>query len=70
MQVMERGTATIAGDGKFHVVTVPHGTAVLRGPGLEKRLPTGQSLLLPAAMESCQLAFEEPGTILAAHLPG
>jgi mannose-6-phosphate isomerase len=69
LQVMERETATIGGDGKFHVITVPRGSATLRWQESEKQISTGQSLLLPAAMPSCQISMEETGTVLAAHLP-
>jgi mannose-6-phosphate isomerase len=69
LRVMEQGTASIAGDGKFHVITVPRGEASLRWQSSEQPLSAGQSLLLPAAMDSCQIAVDPPGTVLTAHLP-
>ena len=69
MQVMEHGTATIAGDGKFHIVTVPRGTARLRWDDSETQIPTGQTILIPAAMKRCELSIAEPGTLVEAHLP-
>lgn len=69
MQVMDRGSATIAGDGKFHIITVPHGNAQLRWDGGETPIHTGQSLLIPAAMQQSEITICNSGTVLEAHLP-
>jgi mannose-6-phosphate isomerase len=45
--------ASLAGDGRFHFVTVPNGRAMIRGEGFQEQMNTGESLLLPAALETC-----------------
>ncbi len=69
LQVMERGSAKIAGDGKFHVITVPQGNAQLRWEHGEIPMQTGQSLLIPAAMNRAEITICDSGTVLEAHLP-
>jgi mannose-6-phosphate isomerase len=69
MQLMERGTAKIAGDNKFHIITVPRGQATLKWSESEMELSTGQSVLLPSAIEQCELSIDGAGTAMVAHLP-
>jgi len=69
INVMERGRSKIGGDDMFHVVTVPRGSATLRWGNSVRQLLTGQSVLLPAAIEPCEILISESGTVLSAHLP-
>ena len=69
MQLLERGSASLAGDGKFHIVTVPRGQALLRWSDGQVTLPTGQSVLLPASMEQCELSEVDDATVMITHLP-
>lgn len=54
---------SVGGDQRLHLLTVPAGTATLSWEGQQETATTGQSLLIPAAMEelTAQLA---PGTVL------
>ncbi len=70
MDVMEGGTAAIGGDGKFHIVTVPRGQAILRFGDQSMMLGAGDSVLLPATIGECTLAIQTPGTaVIGSHLP-
>ncbi len=69
ISVINRGSATIGGDNKFHVLTVPHGNASLHCGQSLTPLAAGQSVLLPAAIEPCRLSIANSGTVLSAHLP-
>ncbi len=56
--------ATTSGDGCLHILTVPSGRVRIESAsGHSETLVTGQSLLLPAAMEACSLKLD-PGSIL------
>jgi mannose-6-phosphate isomerase len=69
LQLMERGHASISGDGKFHIVTVPRGEATLSSDQGMTQLKAGSTLVLPAEMGRCQLSPTGGSTILEAHLP-
>ncbi len=48
-------TATVGGDGRCHLLTLPAGTARLTWPGGRTRMTAGDSVLLPAAMDELQV---------------
>lgn len=56
--------------GQMHFVTVPRGSATLRwGANQSQLLRTGQSAILPAALEDVQLEFVEDSHLLDMYLP-
>lgn len=64
------GSASVGGDDRFHILTVPHGEADLDCDGETVRLVRGESVLLPAAAGSCDLTAVLDGTtVLEACLP-
>lgn len=71
LRAMTSGSDTIAGDDKFHIVTVPRGRATLiDASGSTTQLSTGDSVLLPAAMGRCELSVTgSGGTALTSHVP-
>lgn len=69
LRVLQRGSAELGGDGKFHIVTVPRGEATLSSDEGVMQLSAGSTVVLPAAMGSCQLSPTDGSTVLEAHLP-
>ena len=69
LRVIERGRDTVAGDRKFHIVTVPRGEATLRSSEGVMQLTTGSTVLLPAEINSCDVSVAGDSTVLEAHLP-
>ncbi len=69
LRVMQRGRDVIAGDGKFHIVTVPRGAATLHFDEGVLMMKTGMSILLPATMPQCEISVADDSTVLAMHLP-
>ncbi len=65
LNAIEQGQATIGGDGEFHLLTVPRGTALLSTPDETLVLKTGQTVMLPAAMPECQVTVQDGGTVLS-----
>ena len=65
--------ATIGGDGRFYILTVPQGEALVEADSdigdQVYRLSTGDSLLLPARLGSVKITFAEGTTLLTASLP-
>lgn len=70
LRALQSGSAAVAGDGKFHIVTVPRGRATVRTGDGDWVLATGQSVLLPASMDQANLDVDAESTVLAMHLPG
>ncbi|MEM0926427.1 MAG: type I phosphomannose isomerase catalytic subunit [Planctomycetota bacterium] len=66
---LSNSKATLAGDDRFHIVTVPDGTALLKTPNETMELIRGDSLLLPAQLAECSLEVDGDSTVLAACLP-
>ena len=69
LSAMEKGSALIAGDGQFHIITVPRGSASLRTNEETQSLTVGASILLPAASEACEIELHGDATVLAMRLP-
>ncbi len=69
LRSLQTGCAEIEGDDKFHILTVPHGGATVRMGEETMALATGQSVLLPAAMDRAEIAVDSGGTVLHMHLP-
>jgi mannose-6-phosphate isomerase len=57
---------TSGGDGRFRILTVPQGAATVTVAGQVERLRTGESLLLPASLETAEIELEEGATLLEA----
>ncbi|MCS7466676.1 class I mannose-6-phosphate isomerase [Stieleria sp. ICT_E10.1] len=64
---LENGSDVVGGDGRFHILTVPIGTATLTTDDASIELQRGQSLLLPAAMPECSIAVHADSTVLRAE---
>jgi len=69
LRLSQHGTASIGGDNKFHILTVPRGAATLQYGEWTETLRTGESRLLPAAMENCQVTVAENSAAMATCLP-
>lgn len=69
LRAILRGGDGAGGDGKFHILTVPHGRAILRVDHDETLLRTGESLLLPACISRCEIEVDESSVVLGACLP-
>ncbi len=59
----------LAGDGKLHLITVPHGTATFTWNHHSETATTGQSLLIPAAMSELTVKLAPGTTLLDMYLP-
>ncbi|KAA5543911.1 class I mannose-6-phosphate isomerase [Roseiconus nitratireducens] len=70
LRSLERGEAEIAGDDQFHLLTCPRGGATLRWPSQTLSLRRGESVLLPAAMPSCNVTLQDGDSTLLAADPG
>lgn len=64
------GCDQVGGDGKFHIMTVPQGSATLQVDSEAVTLRTGETLLLPASHGVCNVQVEASNVVLAMHLPG
>ncbi|TWT83373.1 putative mannose-6-phosphate isomerase GmuF [Planctomycetes bacterium CA13] len=51
LRAMQKGSATVGGDGKFHILTVPNGSATIATQSDSTTFSAGQSCLLPASHE-------------------
>ena len=65
LQALENGQASIGGDNQFHILTVPKGSARVG----ETQLSTGESVLLPAAIDRADVSLSPDSTLLEMHLP-
>ncbi|MEM9646243.1 MAG: type I phosphomannose isomerase catalytic subunit [Planctomycetota bacterium] len=67
LRALCQGVGSIGGDGQFHILTVPIGSALIREPGgqQEQLLQVGETVLLPAAMEACEVVPSENAVVLA-----
>ncbi len=63
------GIFQVAGDGRLHLITVPVGEATLAWGSHSETLVTGQSLLVPAAIEKLVVNLMPGTTLLDMHLP-
>tara|TARA_R110002049_G_scaffold2750_2_gene21686 strand:+ start:556883 stop:557857 length:975 start_codon:yes stop_codon:yes gene_type:complete len=66
---LENGVATLGGDQRFHILTVPRGGASIESGGVYEEIKTGESVLLPAAHPEVKVAVAPESTLLEAHLP-
>lgn len=69
LRSLESGEAKFAGDGKFHIMTVPRGRANLRLGEESTTLATGQSVLIPAKTDRMEVSVDADSTVLEMHLP-
>ncbi len=69
LRSLELGDDGVAGDDRFHILTVPRGRASLRFAGQSMPLATGESVLLPAKMGGVEISVDAESTVLDMHLP-
>jgi len=69
LNLLEKGEADTGGDDRFHIVTIPKGNATLRAGEEIMALSTGDTILLPAAMQRCCLLAAKNSTVMEVHLP-
>ncbi len=69
LNLLEKGEADTGHDEKFHIVTIPKGKATLRFGEEIMALSTGDTVLLPAAMQNCRVLAAENSTVMEMHLP-
>ncbi len=69
LRILRLGDAEIGGDGKFHIVTVPTGQAILRTETDSLTLTAGMTVLLPASMGTCVVSTQAENTVIASDLP-
>ena len=66
---LERGMAAVGGDHRFHLLSVPRGTASIESSECRWVLRQGESALLPAAHGAVEVAVAAESTLLEAHVP-
>mgnify|MGYP001816532193 FL=1 len=69
LRAIHGGVAPIAGDGKFHIVTVPRGGATLHVESESVALRVGETLLLPASLLGGEVEVDPGSVLLAMCLP-
>lgn len=69
LRAMHAGRAPIGGDGKFHILTVPQGTATLEVGSQLIQLGAGETRLLPASLAQSVIKVHPGGVMLGMHLP-
>ncbi|GAB5404105.1 MAG: class I mannose-6-phosphate isomerase [Aureliella sp.] len=62
-------SGSLDNSGEMHFVTVPSGTATIHWSGGAEVLATGQSAILPAALEDVRVELENGGVLLDMYLP-
>lgn len=69
LQVLNSGSGPVGGDNRFHILTVPKGTAILQTEDENYSLSTGQSILLPAGISNCTVVTGSDSIVLEMHEP-
>ncbi|KAA1259369.1 putative mannose-6-phosphate isomerase YvyI [Rubripirellula obstinata] len=69
LRILRSGEAEIGGDGKFHIITVPTGQAILRTDSDSLTLTAGSTVMLPAAMGKCVISAQAESAVMASMLP-
>lgn len=69
LRVLEMGDGSVGGDGQFHIVTVPRGSATLDFDDEVMVMKAGTTVMLPAAMPACKVTVQPGGAVLESHLP-
>lgn len=69
LNLLEKGEAGTGHDEKFHIVTIPRGEAILRFGEETMALSTGDTVLLPAALQNCRVILAKNSTAMEMHLP-
>ncbi|MBL6723677.1 MAG: class I mannose-6-phosphate isomerase [Rubripirellula sp.] len=69
LNLLTAGEEQVGGDDRFHLLSVPKGAATLRYDGQEHHLPTGQSVLLPAAMQKVSVCLTPGSVLMEMHPP-
>ena len=69
LNILNSGSDVIAGDGYFHILTVPKGCAKLQTQGGEYPLNAGESILLPASMTQVTVITSPETVVLEMHQP-
>ncbi len=69
LNLLTAGEEQVGGDDRFHLLSVPKGAATLRYDGQEHHLTTGQSVLLPAAMQKVSVCLTPGSVLMEMHPP-
>lgn len=69
MKLLNTGTESVGGDHRFHILTIPKGSATLQCTTGDYRLSTGESVLLPASMTQTTVCASPNSVVLEMHLP-
>jgi mannose-6-phosphate isomerase len=63
------GCSTLCGDGKFHLLTAPHGSVQFEVNGETVSLQAGESVMAPASLPAIQATVQGAGVLLDMYLP-
>ena len=69
LRTLQRGSGSVGGDDKFHILTVPSGSASLIAEDHTATLRRGDSVLIPAAHDKAEIQLAKDGIVLESHLP-
>lgn len=61
-------SCTVGGDGRFHLLTAPHGNVVLKSGASVETLKSGQSVLLPASLPEVKVTLDSQAELLDMYL--
>ena len=64
-----QATVQVGGDDRFHIIAVLEGSLVVTNDPAEQPLGLGQTMLIPAASETCELQPQTPSVWLDMYLP-
>ena len=64
------GSYSFGGDGHFHILTIPAGSATYTHDGKTSDLPVGRTVFVPAACEKVCFSLPPDAVLLHAWLPG
>lgn len=67
LKSLERGQGQLSDTNRCQIVTVPKGVARIESSSGRWKVTTGQSILVPAAMDECSITVEENSTALMAE---
>lgn len=69
LHLLAMGSGRLGGDDKFHIITVPQGSATLASGEESILLRAGETVMLPAAIGACELTVAEGGVVIGMDLP-
>ncbi len=69
LRAIDQGGDRVGGDGRFHILTVPQGSATLQVESDTVPLRTGETLMLPASLAGGEVHVAAESVLLGIHLP-